>query len=200
MILPDEEVIFVGERFLNAELELKSAMAKYRYVQVFLKYLDSAKALLELQGSLPDLEPARELIRNGREVGRDYEDISIAMERVLNPRRDIDDTTEELEFAVGRFDVDLEIARSNESHDWAELVNAVNSVLREASLDKSPWYEGMSKQHDLLVVDAHSADRIEFYQEELRKNKFKHAPSPDCLEVIFRLSFGKLVNTVPFAP
>ena len=185
----------MGER----TFELERAMSRYRYGLVFLEYLDAAKALLELQGSLPDLEPARDLIRNGREVGRDYRDESIKMERILNSRRDTDNPTENLEFAVGRFDVDFREAKANESRLWEALVNAVDYLTRRDPEACAPWYEGnMSRQHDLLIADDYSADRISYYQDELRKTLYKSAPTPDCLEVTFRLSLGKLVDTVPF--
>ncbi|MCR5572327.1 MAG: hypothetical protein K6F57_00950 [Candidatus Saccharibacteria bacterium] len=185
----------MGER----TFELERAMSRYSYALAFLKYLDAVKALLELQGSLPDLEPARELIRNGRLVGRDYRVESIKMERVLNSRRDTDNPTENLEFAVGRFDVDLREAKANESRLWEALVNAVNDLTCRDPEACAPWYEGnMSGQHVLLIADDYSADRISYYQDELRKTLCKSAPTPDCLEVNFRLSLGKLVDTVPF--
>ena len=70
----------------NVEL----AMAMYRYARVFLDYLDAAETLLDLEGSLPAVEPARDLVANGRDVFGDYDEVSAAMERVLNPRRSID--------------------------------------------------------------------------------------------------------------
>ena len=186
----------------NANLE--SAMARYRYVRVFLEYLDSAQTLVELNGSLPAVEPARDLVRNGRDVFGDYDDISIAMERVLNTRRSIDSLHEDLGFAVGRFDIDLELAEAKEARDWEALVEAVDAVPHEghwASEEGFVWFEGrMDEQGDLLTKDEHSLDRIQYYQRSLRSSLFdEDAPSPDALEVCFRLTFGKLVDVVPFA-
>ncbi len=190
----------MGERSLTECEELELEMAKYRYARVFLEYLDSAKKLLDLQDLQTAVEPARDLIRNGREVGRDYEETSIAMERALSSCRNIDKPIEGLEYLVGRFDVDVRIAKENESRSWQRLVSAVNHVPDNESWDVGPWYEGsMSGQHDLLIADTHSADRISHYQRELRNALFDYTPSPDSLEVDFRLSFGKLVDVVPFA-
>ena len=133
----DEEPL-VGE---NVEL----AMAKYRYARVFLDYLDAAETLLDLEGSLPAVEPARDLVANGRDVFGDYDEVSAAMERVLNPRRSIDKLMEGLEYAVGRFDVDLELARADESRMWEALVDAVGSVPRNESWENEDgwiWYRG----------------------------------------------------------
>ena len=183
----------------NEELKLEDSMAQYRYARVFLQYLDSAEELLDLENSLSAVEPARDLVDNGRDMYRNYDEASIAMERVLSPRRPFGGSLEELEFAVGRFDVDLDIARANESRNWQALVKAVNFVSHDESWTANPWYNGsMSEQHDLLVSDVRSADRIRYYRRDLCEMLFGKIPSPDALEVCFRLSFGKLVDTVPF--
>ena len=187
------------EPFAERE-EFEVEMAKYRYARVFLEYLDAAKRLLDLQALLPDVEQARNLIENGREIGRDYEEISIAMERALYPLRNIDRPLERLEYLVGRFDVDMGIAKDNESRLWECLVSAVNDVPDNESWDVDLWYEGsMSGQRDLLTVDTRAADRILCYQRLLNNALFDYTPCPDALEVYFRLSFGHLVDVVPFA-
>lgn len=62
------------------------------------------------------------------------------------------------------------------------------------------WFEGgMDAQCDLLVGDAESADRIWYYKRVLHDMLFESTPSPDALEVNYRLCYGKLVDTVPFA-
>lgn len=189
----------MGESNLN-ENGLDLAMAKYRYARVFLEYLETAKKLLDLQDCLPAVEPARGLVSDGRDIHHDYTEDSIAMERVLNPRRTIEKPMEGLEFAIGRFDVDVEIAKANEACCWQALVDAVNSVAPDESWRASPWYGGsMSEQHDLLITDARAIDRICHYQRELRDTLFEYTPSPDSLEVDFRLSYGKLVDVVPFS-
>ena len=186
----------------NVEL----AMAMYRYARVFLDYLDAAETLLDLEGSLPAVEPARDLVANGRDVFGDYDEVSAAMERVLNPRRSIDKLMEGLEYAVGRFDVDLELARADESRMWEALVDAVGSVPRNESWENEDgwiWYRGdMDGQRGLLIGDEKSADRVRYYRRELRQTLFdyaEHMPSPDAIEVDYRVFFGKLVDTVPFA-
>lgn len=186
--------------------DLKLAMAMYRYASVFLDYLDAAETLLDLEGSLPVVEPARDLVANGRDVFGDYDEVSAAMERVLNPRRSIDKLMEGLKYAVGRFDVDLELARADESRMWEALVDAVGSVPRNESWENEDgwiWYRGdMEGQRGLLIEDEKSADRVRYYRRELRQTLFdyvEHMPSPDALEVDYRVFFGKLVDTVPFA-
>ena len=149
---------------------------------------------------------ARDLVANGRDVFGDYDEVSAAMERVLNPRRSADKLMEGLEYAAGRFDVDLELARADESRTWEALVDAVGSVPRNESWENEDgwiWYRGgMDGQRDLLTGDEKSADRIRYYRRELRQTLFdyaEHMPSPDALEVDYRVFFGKLVDTVPFA-
>ena len=148
----------------NVEL----AMAMYRYARVFLDYLDAAETLLDLEGSLPAVEPARDLVANGRDVFGGYDEVSAAMERVLNPRRSADKLMEGLEYAAGRFDVDLELARADESRTWEALVDAVGSVPRNESWENEDgwiWYRGgMDGQRDLLTGDEKSADRIRYYR------------------------------------
>lgn len=77
----------IGDYQDNYEaLELEIEKAKYHYARVFLEYLDVAKKLLELQALQPDVDPARELIRTGRNIYQDYKKVSISMERALYPR------------------------------------------------------------------------------------------------------------------
>ena len=186
---------------VELKMELKIAMAKYRYARVFLEYLEAAKGLLALRSCLSAVESARILTNEGRDVHRDYTEDSVAMERVLNTRRTIENPFEGLEYAVGRFDIDLDIAETKEAHYWRALVDAVNSVPNNEAWKAGPWYEGsMSNQHDLLTADEHAVDRISHYQRELESTLFQHTPSPDSLEVDFRLSFGKLIEVVPFHP
>ena len=185
----------MGERSFTLELEL--ATSKYRYARVFLDYLEAAKKLLVLQNSLSAVEPAREVVANGHREGCVYKDISIEAERVLNPLRNIGRLAEELDYAIGRFDVDLELAKTVESRCWEALVKAVNAVPKNESWDGGPWYRGnMSAQHDLLIADSYSLDRIDHYQRELSDTLFEYTPSPDSLEVNFRLSFGKMLDSV----
>ena len=188
----------MGERSFNSNLELNLATAKYRYARVFLDYLDAAKQLLEMQNSLPAIEPARELLNTGHYSGNDYREASIKMERILDSRRNTGRQAEGLEYVVGRFDIDLELAKTAESRCWEALVKAVNAVPKDENWGVGPWFGGsMSKQRDLLIADDYAADRIRCYQKKLSDTLYEYTPSPDSLEVDFRLSFGKLIYTVP---
>ena len=189
----------MDERPLTRHEEIRLGVAKYRYARVFLEYLDTAKKLLLLQNQQEDVKPARDLIRNGRVFNKDYTDISIAMERALNSRRNIYKALEDLAYPVGRFDADVEIAKENESYFWERLVEAVHEVPYNDSWKEKLWYQdNMLEQRFLLIADEYSADRIAYYQRELKDTLYYSTPSPDALEFDFRLGFGKMAQAAPF--
>ena len=167
--------------------------AEYEYARLFLRYLDAARELAELNRHKPSVDSVDEIIKNGRENDRNYRELSIKAERALNPRRNLNKLSESLECLVGRFYADYKIASDAEADSWKRLVDAVEAI--QGAWDIGPWYNGdKDKQRYLLIADDRSDDRILHYQRRLSNALYENAPSPDWLEVSFRLSDGSLLS------
>ena len=71
----------MGERSF---FERDRNQAEYEYVKLFLRYLGAARELAELNRHKPSVDSVDEIIKNGRENGRNYRELSIKAERAAS--------------------------------------------------------------------------------------------------------------------
>ena len=193
--------------FEALETERKSkAFEEYRFT--FIRYLEVAEKLLGLKKEVESIANMQCI----RETGRALEppetiDLqkkqALEAERVLSRLYDLDRSESGFDRAKKQFDADVLILSKHEKLLWNELtfiVSANGFVNSRYAYGKRnlAWVERSAEKHHALLIDDDCADeRVRYYLKRLRE--FDKQPMPPVeLEIAFRLSYGHLIDAIPF--
>ena len=187
---------------LDTEERAVATPEEYRFT--FIRYLETAEQLLDLKGKARSIAGMQRIRTTGRLLGppeavKLQEKQALEAEKTLSRLYDIDYSSEGFERAKSQFDADLLTLKKQEQALWGDLVSVVDRIDVEGEYGPCQvWLEDDAEaQRTLMVADETSTERVYCYRKCLRQ--FEKKPElPSTLEIVFTLTHGSLINSVPF--
>ena len=172
-----------------------SILEEYRFV--FLRYLEIAKDLIALENEFEYIVALKRFIANGW-IFKDPAEEPKAIEagKVLLYRYGAEYSPIAFENAIAQFEAELSVSRAQEKILWQTLVQTVDKI---DPVQDYPgyeilgriWYDDADNQHNLIIRDSASLDRINIYKSVL--SEYSLIPLlPYSQEVTFRSYCGSL--------
>ena len=167
-----------------------SRVEDYRFK--FIYYLEVAKRLLKLRRESKLILDLKQLVVNDLYF-KDPADEEKAIEacKILYYRYDTDYSLAGITRSIIQFEADLSTAKKQEEMLWQDLVQAVSRLKPKDDYvgydisDNIWYYNDAEQQHNLIINDAASIDRIEYYKKGLRDFS-QLPPLPFMQEINFR--------------